>query len=386
MPATDALAAIDNLPDITFIDGLTLQDMQNLLITAYQDKWEELTGETVHLRRGDPNRIILIAAAQYLYQGLLQIDKAGKMNFLKYAYGDYLRNLAAFKNVEEIEPQKATVSVRWLLADARSAATPIPAGTRVTADWETFFETTEYNEIPAGETEATIVMTCTAAGETGNGFAVGEIVEMVDPLPFIDSVTNVTESAGGTDRETDQSLAERAYLAPAGYSTAGPGEAYIYHAKSYDPEIGDILPTSPTPGVVDIRFIMADGSLPTAGEIAGLKDYLEAADRKPLTDSLQVGAPETIDYRIAVTYYINRSDQSGASAVQTAVAQALQDYKLWQCSKIGRDINPDELLSLIKKAGAKRAIITSPAYTELTQAQVANCTAESLVYGGIEDD
>lgn len=382
----DILDAIDNLPDISFIDDLTLQDMQNLMITAYQDKWEELTGETIHLKRADPNRIILLASAQFIYQGLLNVDKAGKMNFLKYSYGDYLKHLAAFKNTPELEQQKATVSVRWSLAEARAVATAIPEGTRATADWETFFETTEYNEIPAGETEIIVTMTCTETGEKGNGFQAGEIIEMVDPLPFIDSIENTTESAGGTDEESEQSLAERAYLAPSGYSTAGPEDAYIYHAKSYDPEIGDILPTSPSPGVVDIRFIKADGSLPTAGEIAGLKAYLEAADRKPLTDSLQIGAPTAVNYQIAATYYINKSDQSSAAAIQGAALQALEDYQAWQCGKIGRDINPDELLGLLKQAGVKRVVITYPQYTELTQAQVAHCTAAALTYGGLEND
>ena len=121
----DILDTIDNLPDISFIDDLTLQDMQTLLITEYQNRWKELTGETIHLKRADPNRVILLAAAQYLYQGMQQIDKAGKMNFLKYSYGDYLKNLAAFKNTPELEPQAATVTVRWSLAEARSAATSI---------------------------------------------------------------------------------------------------------------------------------------------------------------------------------------------------------------------------------------------------------------------
>ena len=382
----EILDAIDNLPDISFIDDLTLQDLRSLLITEFQNTYKELTGNTIHLKRADPNRIILLAVAQYLYQGFQQIDKAGKMNFLKYSYGDYLKQLAAFKNTPELEQQKATVTVTWALAEARSSATAIPSGSRVTADWETFFETTEYNEIPAGSTSVDIVMTCTETGEKGNGFQAGEIVEMVDPLPFIDSVTNTTESAGGTDEETDQSLAERAYLAPSGYSTAGPEDAYIYHAKNYDPEIGDILPSSPSAGVVDIRFIMADGSLPTAGEIAGLKAYLEAADRKPLTDSLQVGAPTAVNYQITLTYYINKSDQSSASAIQSAVTQAIEDYKTWQGGKIGRDINPDELLGLLKQAGVKRAVITYPAYTTLTTAQVASCTGTTVTYGGIEND
>ena len=146
------------------------------------------------------------------------------------------------------------------------------------------------------------------------------------------------------------------------------------------------MPSSPSAGVVDIRFIMADGSLPTAGEIAGLKAYLEAADRKPLTDSLQVGAPTAVNYQTTLTYYINKSDQSSASAIQSAVTQAIEDYKAWQGGKIGRDINPDELLGLLKQAGVKRAVITYPTYTTLTTGEVASCTGTTVTYGGIEND
>lgn len=383
---SDILDAIDNLPDISFIDDLTLQDMQNLLIKAYQDKYKELTGQTIHLKKADPNRIILLANAQYYYQGLQQIDKAGKMNYLKYSYGDYLRHVAAFKNTDELEPQKATVSVKWALAEARAAATAIPEGTRVTADWETFFETTEYNEIPVGETEIIITMACTETGSAANDFAPGEISEMVDPLPFIESVSNTTTSAGGTDDETDQSLAERAYLAPSAYSTTGTEDSYVYHAKTYDPKIGDVVPTSPSPGVSDIRFIMDDGSLPTSGEIEGLKAYLTDRARKGLTDHIEVGAPEVVNYSIAATYYINKSDQSSAAAIQEAAEEALEEYQAWQSGRIGRDINPDELLSLLKQAGVKRVAITSPAYQTLGNGQVAKCTAAALTYGGIEND
>ena len=107
----EGLDVIYSLPDISFIDDLTLEDLQRQLITSYQEKYEEITGEALHLSRADPNRIILLAAAQYLYQGLVQVDKAAKMNFLKYSYGDYVKRLAAFKNITPLEPKKATVSV-----------------------------------------------------------------------------------------------------------------------------------------------------------------------------------------------------------------------------------------------------------------------------------
>lgn len=383
---SEILEAIDSLPDISFIDGITLQGLQNLLISAYLKKYEEVTGRRIRLAKADPNRIILLANAQVLYQGFEHIDRAGKMNFLKYSYGEFLRNLAAFKNVAELEPKPATVNVKWMLAEPRTVVTAIPEGTRVTADFETFFESTEYNEIPIGETEITITMTCTEAGEKGNGFAPGEIIEQVDPLAFIDSIVNIDTSAGGTDEESDQSIAERTYLAPSAYSTAGPDDAYIYHAKNYDPSIGDVVPTSPTPGVVDIRFMMADGTIPSAATIAGLKSYLAQRGKRPLTDNLQVGAPEVVSYNITATYYINKSDRANAEAIQDGAEQAVEDYKDWQSAKIGRDINPDELRGYMKEAGVKRIVITAPEFTVLTTQQIAQCSTVTLTYGGLEDD
>ena len=382
----EGLDVIYSLPDISFIDDLTLEDLQRQLITSYQEKYEEITGEALHLSRADPNRIILLAAAQYLYQGLVQVDKAAKMNFLKYSYGDYLKHLAAFKNITPLEPKKATVSVLWSLAQARAAATPIPAGSRVTADQAVYFQTTAYAEIPAGETSVAITMECTEAGTAGNGYSPGEISEMADPVPFIDTVANTEESAGGTDEETDEELAERAYLFPAGYSAAGPEAAYIFHAKNYDPTIEDVEATSPSPGVVKICFTMSGGRLPVAAEISGLKTYLEAKDRKPLTDTLQVAAPTAVSYSINATYYINRSDQTSAGVIQAAAEKAISDYKKWQSAKIGRDINPDELLGLLKAAGVKRVVISSPSFTQVMQGHVAVCSAASLTYGGLEDD
>ena len=247
-------------------------------------------------------------------------------------------------------------------------------------------ESTEYNEIPIGETEIVITMTCTEAGEKGNGFAPGEIIEQVDPLAFIDSIVNIDTSAGGTDEESDQSIAERTYLAPSAYSTAGPDDAYIYHAKNYDPSIGDVVPTSPTPGVVDIRFMMADGTIPSAATIAGLKSYLAQRGKRPLTDNLQVGAPEVVSYNITATYYINKSDRANAEAIQDGAEQAVEDYKDWQSAKIGRDINPDELRGYMKEAGVKRIVITAPEFTVLTKQQIAQCSTVTLTYGGLEDD
>lgn len=382
----DMLESIDKLPDISFIDDLTLLDVQALLLNAFYENYKAITGKKITLARADPYRVMMLSAAQIIYQGLQQIDKAGKMNFLKYAYGDYLKNLAALKRVTAHEPEKAQVQVRWKLAEPREAATPIPAGSRVTADYAVYFETIDYAEIAPGETEIILMMYCTEPGEEGNNYMPGELSVLVDPVAFIDSVANIETTAKGTGEESDQSIAERTYLAPSSFSTAGPDDAYIYHAKSYSQEVGDVLPTSPTPGVVDIRFILKDGGIPSETMIAGMEEYLQQRSKRPLTDKVEVAAPDVVTYSVDFTYFINASDMSSATQIQTQVQQAVQEYELWQCTGIGRDVNPDELMAYLKKAGIKRADIRQPVFKVLEDTEVAKVTSTNIIYGGIEND
>lgn len=386
MAETDILESIDNLPDISFIDDMTLTDVQALVLNAFYRFYEQITGKKITLARADPYRVMMLACSQVIYQGLQQVDKAGKMNFLKYAYGDYLKNLAALKKVFENEPEKASVKVKWKLAEARESATPIPAGSRITADYAVYFETEDYTEIPAGETEITVIMYCTEAGEQGNGYMAGELSVMVDPVAFIESVANTETTAGGTGTESDQSIAERTYLAPSSFSTAGPDDAYVYHAKDLSSDVGDVVPTSPTPGVVDIRFILKDGSIPSETMIQQMQAHLQQRSKRPLTDKVQVAAPDVVTYNTDFTYYINASDTGSAMQIQDQVAQAVKDYQLWQGTGIGRDINPDELLSFLKKAGVKRATIREPVFKVLTETQVGQVVNTNIVYGGLEDD
>lgn len=383
---SDILNAIDNLPDISLIDGLSLEDIQGRMLANFQEKYHEATGKRVNLSKSDPNRILLLGCAQMIYQGLQQIDKAGKMNFLKYAYDEYLDSMAALKKVTRNPAKYAQVPVKFILSGKRESATGIPAGTRVTADHEVYFATVQYVEIPAGETEAMAMAECTQAGTIGNDFAAGEITTLVDPVAFISKIENTEKSAGGMETESDQSMAERACLAPASYSTAGPDDAYAYWVRESSPLIGDVRITSPSPGVVDIRFIMTDGSIPDDAAIAAVEKAVSQRGKRPLTDLVQVGVPETEEYSIDVTYYINASDRNQAAAIQTQAVAAVEEYKGWQDCKIGRDINPDELTARLNDAGAKRAVIRSPSFLVIGASAKARCMDINIVYGGLEDD
>lgn len=382
----EILKTIKHLPDISFIDNMTLEDVQNYLISKFQEYYKELTKKPMILSKADPSRLILLSCAQIIYQGLQNIDKAGKMNFLKYAYDDYLENMGALKKVTRNPAKFAQVLVKFTLSGKREAATSIPQGTRVTAAYEVYFATIEYVEIPAGETEITVMTECTEAGTIGNDFAAGELTTLVDPIGFVSKVENVEKSTGGADIESDQDMAERIYLAPSSYSTAGPDDAYEYWVKDSNPFIGDVKITSPTPGLVDIRFVMTDGTVPDDTTIAAVTAAVNQRGKRPLTDQVQVKRPEIEEYEIDVTYYINTSDSNAATAIQAQAETAVEDYKLWQASKVGRDINPDELIARLNDAGAKRAEVRAPAFRVIGETAKAQCTGVNIIYGGLEND
>ena len=383
---SEQMKSLFDLPDVSFIDNDTLDAMMKRLVGNYEKRYQEITGRKISLSPSDPIRVLLYAVALDLYQTEQYVDRAGKQDLLKYSYGEFLDNLAGNRGVTRKQPAAARTTLRFALSEAKAYAVGIPAGTRATNGDGVYFQTVEYGEVSAGGVSADIEAVCTAEGIEGNGFLPGQIGVIVDPLPYVASVENVTTTEGGSALESDDSLAERVYLAPSSYSVAGPDDAYAYWAKTYSANIGSVKPSSPTPGEVVLYVLMADGSLPGAEILTGLQAYLSANKIRPMTDHVSVQAPSVAPFNIALTYYINLSDSSAALTIQTEVQKAIDDYVEWQTSEIGRDINPDALIQRVKAAGAKRVTLTAPAFTVVADAQVAQCASRNAAYGGLEDD
>lgn len=383
----DEMNAIKSLPDISFIDNKDIDQVRQEMVADYESFISEATGQTVTLERSSVHRMELYAAAAQIYQAMQYIDRQGKQSILKYSYSDFLDNLAIFKGVTRNTATPATTTLRFTLSAERDTATGIPQGTRVSTAGAIYFATDVYAEIPAGSTTVDVPATCTVAGTDGNGFAAGELATIVDPIPYVASVTNTTATEGGAEIESDDDLAERVFLAPGAYSTAGPEDGYLYHAKAYSAAIGDVVATSnQAAGTVDIVFIMADGSTPGEEMIEGLEGYLQGKTIRPMTDLVRVAAPQEVTYTINLTYYINRSDSAKAVTIQAAVAQAVADYQTWQRA-IGRDINPSQLVRMVMDAGAKRVTVTAPTYTAVDATKVSALQGDAVIsYGGLEDD
>ena len=90
---------------------------------------------------------------------------------------------------------------------------------------------------------------------------------------------------------------------------------------------------------------------------------------------------------------LSKSKQS-AEQIEGAVDSAVQDYVAWQCGKLGRDINPDELRKRVKETGVKRIEMNEPVFTILrdgldlidTVPQIATIGSISIINGGYEDE
>lgn len=367
-----------DLPDIDFVDA----DAEKVKAAIFND-YTSITGRT--LAQGDPVRLFLLVVAEAIIRLMNNQNYVGKQNLLKYAAGDNLDALGAFSDTDRIPASAATTTLQITLSAARTQETIVPAGTRVASTDGLYFATDEDAAILAGSTTATVKATCQTVGDKGNGLLPGEIKNIVDPVAYVASIVNTTTSAGGADVEDDDDYRERIHEAPERFSTAGPTGAYEYWTKSANSGIIDVAVTSPSAGAVEIRPLMTGGALPEQELLDAVKTVVSADKVRPLTDNVSVVAPDTVSYDITLTYYTDVG--TAESTIKDAVMTAVDNYRLWQKSKIGRDINPSRLIAdVMAVAGVKRVIVTAPTYTVLTGVQVAQDKTVSVVLGGSEDE
>lgn len=365
-------------PNISFVDTDT-ETLVNALIRSY----EKFTGRTLY--PADPARLFVLWIADIIIQERVNIDFSAKQNLPRYAEGEYLDSIAEiFKDAYRLEPTAARTTFRFTLSIERDTATVIPAGTRLSAGEEILFSTLGALTIPAGELTGEIGAVCLTVGEIGNGFVPGQITKLVDIFPYYEKVENITESAGGTDQESDTAFYERMRESMETFSTAGPLGGYEYYAKSASALIVDVKATSPVPGEVDVRVLLADGELPTEEILKAVQEKLSADKVRPLTDHVTVAAPEKVPYNIDLTYYTQEGGPLGAEEVEKNVAAAVAEYKRWQAAKMGRDVNPSYLQYLIMQTGAKRVEVRSPLFSVVADSAVAVIGDETVLNGGAE--
>jgi phage-related baseplate assembly protein len=315
-------------------------------------------------------------------------DKA-KQRTLRYARGNVLDAIGDRYNVQRANPAGAEAVFRFSVAEALSENIIIPAGTRITADGSAYFATVETTVLPAWSVSVDILAVCTTGGAAYNGFAVGTINNLVDLIPYIKGVENITVSAGGDDGEPydeigDDKYRERIRLSPAIQSTAGPENAYRYFALSADPGIIDVAIECPEdqPNVVNLYPLMAGGELPDEEVLQKVLDVL-SDDVRPLTDKVNALSPTVVEYQLEIKYYCTKDDEASTIETIEGVGGAIDQYNQWQTAALARDINPDQLRRFLLApktgTGAMRVDVIKPTFAELSKSQVAKLSGTPVV-------
>ena len=163
------------------------------------------------------------------------------------------------------------------------------------------------------------------------------------------------------------------------YSTAGSINSYIYHAMSASTAVSDVDVASPEPGVVDVRVLLEDGKQPTETVLEQIRQRLNADDVRPLTDFVTVSSPEEDLFEVDLTFYTDKNSPVSSSIIDREVRKAVEEYLKWQQEKMGRDINPSNLIQRVMNAGmfsgvnpvVKRVEVRKPAFQTVKTAHVA---------------
>lgn len=355
--------------------------VENAVLTAYE------TIARTTLYPGDPVRLFLESLAYTLALQNNVINLAGRQNLLACAQGEHLDRLGLLVGTNRLGANRAVARQRFSLSEELAFDVTIPAGTRVTtADGAAVFATAAVASIRAGQHTVEVGVTAVNPGAQANGLVPGQINRLIDPLPYVAATANVTASLLGADVETDERYRARIQLAPEAYTCAGSEGSYRHHALTAHQDIAEVAVWCPTPGTVDVRPVLSGGELPAETVLEAVRRALSAEDVRPLTDTVTVQAPELVPYELRLTWYLSGEQETLLSTTRARVEAAVEQYRLWQRTKPGRDILPLRLVSLLEQAGVRRIELNSPAFCELAPYQLARESVVSVTYGGLERD
>jgi phage-related baseplate assembly protein len=347
--------------------------------------WESLADKTLFPGQAERLLINLLNYRETLLR--IGIQYAGEQNLVNLASGIHLDQLGALVGAPRLPESFAALTLQFTLAAPRGVDTLIPAGTRArVAGAPVLFATDENATIAAGQTTITVQATAGTAGILGNGFTVGQIDQLLDPIPGLTlTVTNTTASTGGADVEADDPYRTRIKLAPSQFSVAGPADAYKFHTLTVSQLIIDasvVMPLNDAGGLlriyVDVYPLTSEG-LPSIELIAQVQDALDNDQVRPLCDIVTVKAPTSAGFTIDAD--ITLLDEADGVLLATEIAAAVDAYITDRESQLGQDIVRSQIIGVITGvAGVYDVTLNSPA-TDIVVAETewANHTGDPVL-------
>lgn len=356
-------------------------DLARVLADTIAD-YEQRSGKVLQ-----PAHIERLIINTYAYRETLlrqQVNEAYRQQHPRYATGLMLDLCGDDVNTPRLQAQAAQTTLRFAAPSlSGSEQVEIAAGTRVAAG-QVVFATTADGVLHASRKQIDLPAVCTETGVRGNGWSAGQINAPEAPLHPTVAVTvrNTTVSSGGVDVESDDAYRERILLAPESFSVAGPVGAYAYWARQVSPLIVDVHVANqvdsngqPVGGTVAVTLLTQDGA-PSSALITQVQAALSQERRRPLCDTVVVRAPTAVNYSLnaVLTLYTGASE----TEVLAAARAAWDAYEHGRRGRLGVDIVPLTIQSVLKVAGVYNVSTPGLALTVVAPDRWARCTSVNI--------
>lgn len=304
-----------------------------------------------------PHTVTLEAQGWLLAQMAYRINQFPKRDQIEFA--------RLFK-IELREAEPATTSLEFSVAPPLDVDVMIPLGTQVsTDDGKVVFETTEGIVIPFGDATGTVPARDMKAGSLL--LAPDKLIKQVDPIAWVDSVTNPEAIDGGGDDETIEEALERAR------SYQRRGERLVSTLDFEDAIRHDILRDN---GIVRGFPFVAQGDFGGAARpghstfvvMTRNGNPIAAADKQALNSILEqkvgnqfiyISDPLYVNFNVGGT--VKLLTNAPQSATLAAIETNLRAFYAPEQENFGRPITRAEIITVIEGTVGVDRIVSDPA-------------------------
>jgi phage-related baseplate assembly protein len=155
--------------------------------------------------------------------------------------------------------------------------------------------------------------------------------------------------------ESDDRLRMRCQMAYEGMATAGPVNAYKFHALSASAEVADVAVDSPTPGTVRVTILSPAGQ-PSADTLNLVEQELSAEDVRPLCDLVAVEPAQIKPYAVDATLNaIGLGKEQAIAAAKDAMAKTAAAYY-----RVGATVPLSAIYAALHQPGIDSVTLRAP--------------------------
>lgn len=183
---------------------------------------------------------------------------------------------------------------------------------------------------------------------------------------FSDTLVSVYRKTSSTATK------QKIYCTITGYNTA------TFNRDSNGGEEAVLIIPKQVPGTVLMYVIGENGTQLTDAELQLISEACNDNSVRCFNDKVIVKNAEILSYKISVTVYISPDDE--VETIKDNITQAVEDFKAWQCGKIGRQINKDKLQMYIMQAGAYKVAVSGLNSSTVPANYVAVCSSTSIAF------